>query len=75
MRIRNAVLIMFIALATCANAKPLTIVEDGKSQAVIQVAAGQPKAKKAAEAIQKYIQKMSGATSRLSTKAPRATPK
>ena len=62
MRIRNAVLVMFIALATCANAKPLTIVEDGKSQAVIQVAAGQPKAKKAAEAIQKYIQKMSGAT-------------
>jgi len=43
------------------KAAPITIVENGKPQAVIVVASDEPKADKAATEIQKYIEKMSGA--------------
>lgn len=40
----------------------LTIVQDGQPRAVIVVEADQPKARHAAEAIQRYVERMSGAT-------------
>ena len=44
-----------------AAAAPLTIVENGQPRAALVVAANEPKADKAAAAIQIYIEKMSGA--------------
>jgi hypothetical protein len=43
------------------GAAPVTIVEDAESRATIVVAAGEGHAQQAAEAIQKYVEKMSGA--------------
>lgn len=47
--------------ASVLNAAPLTIVENGQPKAVIVVAPKDPKAEKAAAAIQKYVEKISGA--------------
>jgi hypothetical protein len=43
------------------GAAPVTIVEHGESRATIVVAAGEEHARQAAEALQKYVEKMSGA--------------
>lgn len=45
-----------------AGAADLTIVEHGQARAVIVVAANEPKAAKAAQELQKYIEQMSGAS-------------
>ena len=47
--------------AAWLQAAPLTLVENGQSRATIVVAANEPKADKAAQEIQKYIEKLSGA--------------
>ena len=58
-----SIVVLMIALTALPQlqAAPLTIVENGRSQAVIVVEAKQPKAMKAAQALQTYIEKMSGA--------------
>jgi hypothetical protein len=50
-----------LAGGIAASAADLTLVADGKPNAVIIVAAGETNATIAAEAIQKYVEKMSGA--------------
>ena len=53
--------LVMIVFCNTLNATPLTIVEDGERHAAIIVAIGEPQAKQAAQEIQKYIEKMSGA--------------
>jgi hypothetical protein len=54
---------LLAALAICTTrAEPLIIVENGQARAAIVVAANEPKAEQAAAEIQKYVEKMSGAT-------------
>ena len=52
-----------LVIGVCARilAGPLTIVEDGRSRAMIIVAKDESQAQKAGEEIQKYVEKMSGA--------------
>ena len=53
--------LMAAVVAQSLHAAPLTIVEDGRARAVIVVEAGEPKAMKAGQALQTYVEKMSGA--------------
>ena len=52
---------MVLMIAQGCRAEPLTIVEKGKGRAVIVVQTEQPKAMKAGQELQSYIEKMSGA--------------
>jgi len=63
----TAQLLLFMLIAggcftSEVNAAPLTIVKDGKAQAVLVVQKDEPKAAAAAKAIQETIEKMSGAS-------------
>jgi len=49
-----------LGISKLSNAAPLTLVQDGQGKAVIRVT-DEPHAKQAAEALQRYIQKISGA--------------
>ncbi|MFM1550920.1 MAG: hypothetical protein ACKJSG_16055, partial [Lentisphaeria bacterium] len=64
-KLTNAVsLSVFLSAMLSASvlpAAPLTIVEEGKGRAVIVVEPDQPKAMTAGQALQTYIEKMSGA--------------
>ncbi len=53
--------LMAAVVAQSLHAAPLTIVEDGRARAAIVVEAGEPKAMKAGQALQTYVEKMSGA--------------
>jgi len=53
--------LVWLAACLAARAAPLTLVKDGQPRAAIVIAADEPRAAQAAEAIQKYIEKMSGA--------------
>lgn len=50
---------MMLAVVLTANAEPLTIVENGQPRAAIVVTANEPKADRAALAIQKYVEPVS----------------
>ncbi len=58
-----SIVVSMIALTALPQlqAAPLTIVENGTGLAVIVVEAGEPKAMKAGQALQTYLEKMSGA--------------
>lgn len=56
------------------SAASLTIVEDGKSRATIVRAAGEDHAKLAAQEIQKYIEKISGAKLKIVEEGQKASP-
>ena len=60
---KSVVAFCLAVIASCGvlSAAPLTIIEDGESRAAIVVATGEEQAQRAAEGIQKYVEKMSGA--------------
>jgi len=53
-------ILLFLVMAASLHAAPLTIVENGTPRAVI-IAAPEPHAQRAAQDIQKYVEKISGA--------------
>ena len=53
--------LLVCALPLVARGAPLTLVEQGQPNAALIVEADSPKSKKAADALQRYIQQMSGA--------------
>lgn len=55
------ILMATLITGATANAAPLVLVENGIAQAAIVVAPNEPQAEKAAQEIQKYVEKMSGA--------------
>ena len=65
MRAQLPIITIFLSLVVIlrvSDARALTLVKDGAPQAVLIVEADAPKSLQAAEALQKYLQKMSGAT-------------
>jgi len=60
---RPVMLLSLAIILSCSlvNAAPLTIVEEGEGRAAIVIASGEEHARQAAEGIQKYTEKMSGA--------------
>ena len=60
-RITKLIGLFALLIAPACQAAPLNIVEDGAAQAVIIVEADAPKSLAAGEAIQQYVEKMSGA--------------
>ena len=59
-RVTTRCIVLLTLMASAVRAAPLVIVEDGQPQAAILVQADEPKAQQAAEAIQKYVEMMSG---------------
>ena len=54
--------ILAVGLPGLVNGAPLAIVEDGQARATIIAAANDRRAPEAAQALQKYLEKMGGAT-------------
>lgn len=63
MKVRNVAVALGAFLGCCAlQATGVTLVQDGRPQALLVVQGKSPKAQQAAEALQAYVTKMSGAT-------------
>ena len=58
--IARATLSILVAVVLCGPAAAVTLVEEGAPKVLLIVEADSPKALKAGEAIQGYVQKMSG---------------
>ena len=62
LRATIVIAVITIGLQVIVTAAPLTVVENGEARATIVVAQDDSRAPSAAQALQKYIEKMSGAT-------------